>query len=101
MSVDSRKLLARPLQDEPSLDVQGFDRPRAFMDRVAEDLAPLLEIAELRLDRQQLRQHGQRLSVELPEAARRKARLATAERRHGHDRAASRPHSPPRGRCRW
>ncbi|MCA9501731.1 MAG: hypothetical protein KC616_01545 [Myxococcales bacterium] len=45
MSVDSRKLLARPLQDEPSLDVQGFDRPRAFMDRVAEDLAPLLEIA--------------------------------------------------------
>ncbi len=37
--------LHAPLADEPSLDTQGFERPRAFMDDVDEDLSPLLEIS--------------------------------------------------------
>jgi len=37
--------LRSPLDDEPSLDVQGFERPRALMDSLAEDLAPLLDVA--------------------------------------------------------
>lgn len=37
--------LRAPLEDEPALDTQGFERPRAYMDRVQEDLSPLLEIS--------------------------------------------------------
>lgn len=37
--------LNTPLENEPSLDTQGFERPRAFMERVDEDLSPLLEIS--------------------------------------------------------
>lgn len=33
-----------PVEDSP-LDTQGFERPREFMDTVAENLAPLLELA--------------------------------------------------------
>lgn len=33
-----------PVEETP-LDTQGFERPREFMDTVAEDLAPLLELA--------------------------------------------------------
>jgi len=36
--------LKEPLEDQP-LDTQGFESPRAFMDVVAEDLVPLLELA--------------------------------------------------------
>lgn len=35
--------LTRPV-GEPSLDVQGFERPRELMEAVPEDLAPLLEL---------------------------------------------------------
>lgn len=37
--------LGEALDVERPLDAQGFERPRALMDAVAEDLAPLLEIA--------------------------------------------------------
>lgn len=37
--------LDEPLEDERALDVQGFDRPRALMEAVAENLAPLLDVA--------------------------------------------------------
>lgn len=37
--------LRSSLENEPALDAQGFERPRAFMERVSEDLAPLLDIA--------------------------------------------------------
>lgn len=37
--------LHAPLEDEPSLDTQGFERPRELMDYVDEDLSPLLEIS--------------------------------------------------------
>ena len=37
--------LDEPLEDERALDVQGFDRPRALMETVAENLAPLLDVA--------------------------------------------------------
>jgi len=37
--------LNAPLEDEPSLDTQGFERPRELMDHVDEDLSPLLEIS--------------------------------------------------------
>jgi aspartate carbamoyltransferase catalytic subunit len=36
--------LTKPLED-PALDVQGFDRPRVIMERLVEDLVPLLELA--------------------------------------------------------
>lgn len=37
--------LKTALADEPSLDTQGFERPRTLMDSVAENLSPLLAIA--------------------------------------------------------
>lgn len=37
--------LHAPLEDEPPLDTQGFERPRELMDSVDEDLSPLLEIS--------------------------------------------------------
>jgi aspartate carbamoyltransferase catalytic subunit len=40
-----QKMLETRLENEPTLDTQGFERPRAFMDRVEENLAPLLEIS--------------------------------------------------------
>lgn len=52
--------LGVPLEDEPSLDIQGFERPRDLMERVAEDLAPLLQISNRavlsarQLDREQI-----------------------------------------------
>jgi aspartate carbamoyltransferase catalytic subunit len=33
------------IQSEPALDTQGFERPRALMDAVSENLAPLLDLA--------------------------------------------------------
>jgi len=42
---DLENKLHAALEDEPALDAQGFERPRAFMDRIAENLAPLLAIA--------------------------------------------------------
>jgi len=46
MVTDERhKALSTTLEDEPQLDTQGFERPRDFMERIAEDLAPLLEIS--------------------------------------------------------
>ena len=35
--------LRDPLEEQP-LDVQGFERPRALLDRIPEDLAPLLDL---------------------------------------------------------
>jgi aspartate carbamoyltransferase catalytic subunit len=57
---DGHPALKIPLRDEPALDTQGFERPRALMERVAEDLAPLLDISNRplisarQLDRAQL-----------------------------------------------
>jgi hypothetical protein len=36
--------LSKPLEDS-TLDVQGFESPRSLMDRVDEDLVPLLDLA--------------------------------------------------------
>jgi len=45
VSADIDRRLRSSLGDEPALDAQGFERPRALMERVAENLAPLLDIA--------------------------------------------------------
>lgn len=45
MSSRWEERLEEPLEDERALDVQGFERPRALMDTVAENLAPLLDAA--------------------------------------------------------
>ena len=45
MTDEMQKMLETRLENEPTLDTQGFERPRAFMDRVEENLAPLLEIS--------------------------------------------------------
>ncbi|MCA9509669.1 MAG: hypothetical protein KC560_03120 [Myxococcales bacterium] len=45
MTEDFRARLGAALADERPLDVQGFERPREFMERVSEDLGPLLDIA--------------------------------------------------------
>ncbi len=42
---DRHAAFRTPLDDEPRLDTQGFERPRNFMEKIAEDLSPLLEIA--------------------------------------------------------
>lgn len=45
MTPERRKTLQGALEYEPALDRQGFEKPRLLMDRVPEDLAPLLEIS--------------------------------------------------------
>lgn len=42
---NTNKSLETPL-DEPALDLHGFDRPRALLDSIQEDLAPLLELVK-------------------------------------------------------
>jgi aspartate carbamoyltransferase catalytic subunit len=40
-----RERLRTSLKDEPALDTLGFERPRYLMERISEDLAPLLQIS--------------------------------------------------------
>jgi aspartate carbamoyltransferase catalytic subunit len=42
---DQTRALDASLEVEPTLDTQGFERPRKLMEEVGEDLVPLLEIA--------------------------------------------------------